>query len=377
MAGYMIFLQTLRYVENEDGSTIHYKKFNQSPQDIYPSFSICFEDNIYGIYSHGSLSETLQINRSEYVKILMGNTDPWNDVTNKITNGTINQNILKSSHSNFKIKFQDLFEDFKTKALNHSEKITLKYDIGEKDVPFYVGYQDPRKICFTRKSLYENGIILKVDQLWTKKIKRLSALLSRLASLKVYLHYPGQLIRSLGNCIYERSFMWITRQNHYVSIQPVLVSVLRKRPDATRRCNPNLMDQDGEIRRQIISKVGCMPSYWKPLQSKKDSFPDCETQLQMREIYRAIKNIRQVFETYDSPCNEMRIVSVVQWGTMALPGFGIQYTDEMYEEIVNYKNVGFEMFWSGIGGFLGIFLGISLFQIPEICGTLAKFVKDK
>ena len=92
------------------------------------------------------------------------------------------------------MKFDDLFEDFKTKALNHSEKITLKYDKGDKNVPFYVGYQDPVRICYTRKSLNEKGIILKVDQLWTKKIKILIARLSLLATFNIYLHYgPKQV----------------------------------------------------------------------------------------------------------------------------------------------------------------------------------------
>ena len=84
MAGYMIFLQALRYFENEDTSSIHYKKFNDSPQDIYPTFSICFEDKHYGIYRHVALLETLGITRSEYVKTLMGENFPWKNVTNVV-----------------------------------------------------------------------------------------------------------------------------------------------------------------------------------------------------------------------------------------------------------------------------------------------------
>ena len=377
MAGYMIFLQALRYFENEDTSSIHYKKFNDSPQDIYPTFSICFEDKHYGIYRHGALLETLGFTRSEYVKTLMGENFPLNNATNVVTNVTTNPNILKSSHSHFRMDFKDLFEDFKTKALNHSEKITLKYDIGDKNVPFYVGYQDPVRICYTRKSFNEKGIILKVDQLWTKKIKILIARLSMLATFNIYLHYPGQLIRSFSKSIYERSFMWITRQNHYVSITPVLVSVLRKREDAYPRCNPNLIDEDKEIRRQIMHRVGCVPPYWKHLQSSDVLFPNCDKQSQMKQIFKTISQFNKVIETYHPPCNEMRIVSVVQWGTMSLPGVGISYMDEMYEEVVNHRDIGFEMFWSGIGGFIGMFLGFSLSQIPETFNNLVTLMKYK
>ena len=40
--------------------------------------------------------------------------------------------------------------------------------------------------------------------------------------------------------------------------------------------------------------------------------------------------------------------------------------DKYYEEITEIKDFGFEDFISGLGGFIGIFLGYSLMQIPEL-----------
>ena len=47
------------------------------------------------------------------------------------------------------------------------------------------------------------------------------------------------------------------------------------------------------------------------------------------------------------------------------------YTEEQYQEIENVKDVSFETFWSGIGGFVGIFLGYSMMQFPELIEYLS------
>ena len=46
------------------------------------------------------------------------------------------------------------------------------------------------------------------------------------------------------------------------------------------------------------------------------------------------------------------------------------YADTVYEEIQNSKSFDLESFVSGVGGFIGIFLGYSILQIPELLGLL-------
>ena len=46
----------------------------------------------------------------------------------------------------------------------------------------------------------------------------------------------------------------------------------------------------------------------------------------------------------------------------------IVYLDRSYEEITEIKGFGFEDFISGLGGFIGIFLGCSMMQIPQLLG---------
>ena len=37
------------------------------------------------------------------------------------------------------------------------------------------------------------------------------------------------------------------------------VSVLKRRPDAVRKCDKNLKDEDTEFKRKIVKEVGCIP----------------------------------------------------------------------------------------------------------------------
>ena len=46
----------------------------------------------------------------------------------------------------------------------------------------------------------------------------------------------------------------------------------------------------------------------------------------------------------------------------------IMYLDKYYEEISEIKDFGFEDLISGAGGFIGIFLGYSMMQIPQLMG---------
>ena len=45
LTGHMTMKLGNRYMKNEDSSTISYEQFNKSPQDTYPTFSICFTDD--------------------------------------------------------------------------------------------------------------------------------------------------------------------------------------------------------------------------------------------------------------------------------------------------------------------------------------------
>ena len=84
-----------------------------------------------------------------------------------------------------------------------------------------------------------------------------------------------------------------------------------------------------------------------------------------------MSNRSLIMNSYDQPCIEMMIPINVHEGkgTDLAVGFlslSIPYATDIFQEIQNVKDFNIETLWSSAGGFVGIFLGYSLLQIPEI-----------
>ena len=94
----------------------------------------------------------------------------------------------------------------------------------------------------------------------------------------------------------------------------------------------------------------------------------CQSSDQLRDASFLIENMKDFMNTYDPPCVEMNAMVIVN---KDLPQENdefkiiIQYTEDVYQNIENSKGTSFETFFSGVGGFVGIFCGYSIMQIPE------------
>ena len=72
------------------------------------------------------------------------------------------------------------------------------------------------------------------------------------------------------------------------------------------------------------------------------------------------------------PCDKMSLSTSIEKSNTVRKYLGqlmvlrFNYLNEDYQEILNVRDFGLETFWSSIGGFIGIFLGYSLLQIPDL-----------
>ena len=100
---------------------------------------------------------------------------------------------------------------------------------------------------------------------------------------------------------------------------------------------------------------------------------------------------------FDPPCDEMIIVTNKQlWKGSKIEvkyfegnSYYITYENEtslrldlefnnvnpVYQVIENGRSFSVESCWAGIGGFIGIFVGVSMRQIPELISDLFSFIK--
>ena len=103
---------------------------------------------------------------------------------------------------------------------------------------------------------------------------------------------------------------------------------------------------------------------------------ECRSPEQFKEIHNLTKDYKKIKEGRDVPCLDMFSSVALVKGEMQgdsnieekLIHIEIAYLEKYYEEITQAKAFGFEDFISGLGGFIGIFLGYSMMQIPQLLG---------
>ena len=196
----------------------------------------------------------------------------------------------------------------------------------------------------------------------------------------VKVHYPGQLLRHQ-----MQKYVWKERgsnSSRYLTMRFKIqkLEVIKHRETGKQPCNYNWMNDDEIMMLEKIERIGCTPSF---LQIKTD-FPVCNTQKQLKmfNIFnkshydppcKSIQKILYSYEEYDiledwteEWLNEVNNIFEVM----------LEFTDATYMEIEQVRDYGLQDVVGDIGGYLGLFLGFALLQIPEVLFTLICWIED-
>ena len=190
------------------------------------------------------------------------------------------------------------------------------------------------------------------------------------------------------------------------------VTLLKSRHDSLKPCNPNLKDEDFEIMRAMMinGEVECTPTYWKEFNMTSTN-RDCNETFQYEYTRKATSNftnygefgfIGSIRKSFSPPCEEMIIVTNKQitrgrellkinldagdptgreagWYNKTELSLYLDlefnHANPVYQVIENGRRFSAEMCFAGIGGFIGIFVGVSLRQIPELLVDSFKQIK--
>ena len=61
-----------RFDENENATSITFKKYSTNPEDIYPTFSICFKGDKFHWYYDLDIYNVFELTSEQYQKMLKG-----------------------------------------------------------------------------------------------------------------------------------------------------------------------------------------------------------------------------------------------------------------------------------------------------------------
>lgn len=358
MAIYYSTLQGERYFRNEDASVISFRKFNQRPQDNYPDFTFCIE----GGHLH-DFSKELGLPIDNLTNVLKGNVDRELSASEeKIL--TLHPDQYFKSLSDILIRYR--FTTNKNTTYYNKGKKVSKVDKEEMDRFFSKIHQDPDKQCFTRHSKFEKD----ADIVRTKDEFALNVKSS--TKMTIFLHLPGQFIKHID---FPNDRQYDGSLNTFIIPS---MTILRKRSTQYAPCSEATVDYGSTARLKIFEKEKCIPLYWKSLVKENISQEICTTQHKLRKLYDLIQNMNNLDSSQYPPCTAMIIpLSVQKLGLVdkyGKLGVSVLYPITEYQEILNVRAFDFDSMFSGIGGFIGIFLGYSLLQVADLikCRTLEK-----
>ena len=179
--------------------------------------------------------------------------------------------------------------------------------------------------------------------------------------------------------IFHRRISSIEENENLVRITLYEISIIRKRPNANIPCDLNKNSNDDDHwRKAALSFLGCLPPYWTTFSPQSNfSLPTCNSSTQLKDFYlNAFNDLSNMYTNisvlYTSPCDDMSITPTFYVQPHSSPDklvITVKYPGRSFKEITNRRAFNVESFWSGVGGFVGIFLGYSLLQLPEMLCT--------
>ena len=222
--------------------------------------------------------------------------------------------------------------------------------------------------------------------------------------MSLFLHYPGQIMRTIfGRDRWVRSVLNINnndiqdgKSSNNLEINLSQMFVVKGRSDGNTPCNPNIFEDDSNFWFNIFRRLDCLPPYWKDtkinktetvlqgwqLDSKKGQLGklnDCSNEAQFKKTQDLINSDNQnkhmkitngIISSFTNPCNEMGINVNIKNKDKNQESeervvLKFVYRMQKYQEIKNEKEFSLEMLWSGIGGFVGMFIGYSMLQLLD------------
>ena len=374
LAGYMVYVQFHAFFSNQDVSNITYKKFVDGTDSMYPTFSVCGHGLIFNKWTFSS--------GQSYATVLKGvketNHPLWHDHS---------QNYTTIQFDDVVINFNELFTRFYTLTNTREKNFNATLDIS---------HFDPLRVCVTKKD-FPKTVLVDEDHF---EILLFGALAEniRLGMMDIdfYVHQKGQLLKRINYPDFhlDRDHVAAIRERYKRKYKAVTndmkmtvrsIDVIRKRQDAIAPCDPNLHEEDDKLRQVAINAIGCIPPYMRRFVNESKLLkqamitPFCN-QTQYADAYEMHLNFAKVQTWYIEPCDQMSSIVTTTESlnekedrSMSLRGdskitlrFRLNFLTDSYKETVNTLAFSMATLWSQIGGFVGIFLGYSLLQIPEL-----------
>ena len=391
MVGYCIY----KFMLNEDMSTTEFNIFSGSDDNIYPTLSLCFSGK--GIFDMGTIKNEAKNIKRQLLDKNYGINTHWEDVLSKL------------NYKNLSLDPRRMLYHVSLSSINETGKVPIynwrhmKEKLNMSDpFPFKLSFTSPIDKCYSfeinslnvpklktntlatinlRLNKYFGGLRqFRIDRLEKEKFVKYN--IQNPIHLSVFMTYPNQLIRSFPMIVLRNM-----QQRSKTIIMEVMAQgfeILQRRMTSNHPCSQNWMKDDIEILHRLISKVGCRHKYW----FLNSSVPVCDSQQKFDMLQLPdVKTISYTFlREHISPCKEIQsIISTISVRDATQLDFrrnistmnpatylNIQLKSPAYKTIRRIRAFNEETLIGNLGGYVGLFLGIALWQFPDFIEVLTK-----
>ena len=378
----MVIYCVYQYHLNDDVSVVEFHEFDENLGFPYPSVSLCFHP---GFLDNEFNASSRKIDMNSYWNYLAG--DYWHDdlldvlyddVTKKIEDYFLGATVWsfytnKEGWVGYLYLNQDL--PIPDNGINYDaftpKFYTSKRGVYEKCLTVDIPNDIPNKV-FTFELFFNNSVfrqgVRPIDNEFGIKI-----------------HYPNQCLTSKHS-----KYSWKERVSQYWGVwydytMHFLVEniIVRNRRNINKSpCNVNWKYDDQVIMMNAIREVGCHPPHW----IRMNDFPNCSSKEQMKKFAELdlkehkppCKQIKKVVYAYEELDH---VEESIFWGRESSDDtyfkVKIQFDDSSLMEIKSIRAFNFQSLIGNAGGYLGLFTGYTMLQLPGILSWVIEWVKAR
>ena len=404
---YITIVQFEKYFRNEDSSSVKIKSYIMETKNRYPDISICFCGPSRICDGTLSCEDTKFFNKSrlpfnfttlEMIDIMRGKMEGHSSTLTEIGAKFLLELSIRGNQDLYERlvldHFTDIFDDnwvTSSDSKGNEHRALKNRALFNKD-RFLTTWLDATTFCITKRLYTTPSEVIERQNIFLKMKN-----IQQFDEIFVYIHHPDQLIKRVGSTVRSRmttahSLRYRPLESYdekknlgYISINNV--KVLKKRNKSNDPCDETEQSEDEIWIKHAIEKVGCVPIFWANKISDRMGYDLCNNYEEYAKVQSLAHNYWNVAKDYSPPCSQMSVLSYYKIESANESGIRSYFTDQLdarellylkinynineYEEVINERLFNEWDLFSQVGGIIGITLGFSFLQAPELIRNMA------
>ena len=397
----LVFYCLHKYLQNKDISIVDYKTYNADADDIYPAVTLCFQPEFLDNFTSNQVKN---VNKKDYINFLNG--EYWDEDFLRIDYDEVTTKIEDYFLASYMVGYYSLEWGWTEYLFNpHNNSVFPPPSILGADTmdwytflpKFYTSFRSTSEKCFSIEIPNDLEPVYRFEILFNASIFP-DGIRPSEEFFGVKIHYPNQYLSAK-----MRKYSWKEHNGNnslemQFKLENVVVIESRNKPES--QCNENWREGDQTMMKNLVKEIGCQPPYWEHLhdstscQNKEQmsmfyylnltgQLPPCKIMQKVMYSYQELDELRyhwlnitspDEYQYYDYEANEWTSAS-----NQKDPHFfkiSIEFDDSTFMEIQHVRAFDIESFIGNSGGYLGLFTGYALVQIPSLINFISKRLQN-